>query len=199
MGGNGRRRRPIRSLYRRILVVAEGKETERQYIELLGQHLRERGVMVSVKTAHGGSDPVAVVRKCVSEADKARKKQQAFDQYVCLVDVDTHAHLDDAVALAQKNDVVLIVTNLKFEVWLLWHVEDSISTKTSKELDELVIKHGLVKKDNPKHLTVKFPIDKWTDADTIARRADPDLASCRKGADPSSAMPVLVEILRGQS
>jgi hypothetical protein len=182
-----------------VLVVAEGKETERQYVELLGQHLRERGVMVSVKTAHGGSDPVAVIKKCISERENAKQKRQAYDRCVCLVDVDAHAHLDGALALAKENDVLVIVSNLKFEVWLLWHVDDSVGVKTSKELDDLVKKHGLVRKDNSKHLSVKFPIDKWSDADAVARRADPNLASCRRGASPSSAMPVLLDILRGKS
>lgn len=196
-GRQGRSSRPKRTQYRRVLVATEGKETERQYVESLVQTLRSGGVAVSVTTAHGDSDPVSVVKKCIQVRDDEKKKRETFDQCVCLVDVDTHAHLDEAITLAEKNGIQILVSNLKFEIWLLWHVDDSAGEKTSKQLDGLMEKHSLFQKK--KHLSAKLPINNVDQAVAVARRVDPDLAACRKGANPSSAMPVLVDILRGSS
>lgn len=189
--------RPTRLESRRVLVATEGEVTERQYVETLVQALRSGGVAVSVATAHGDPDPVSVVTKCIQERDAQKKKGKAFDQCVCLIDVDDHAHLAEAITLAEQNGIQMLVSNVKFELWLLWHVDASTGAKTSKQLDQLMVKHGLFQKK--KHLSAKFPIGKVDHAVTVARRADPDLAACRKGKNPSSAMPVLVEILRGNS
>lgn len=197
-GRHGRSRRPKRPRYRRVLVATEGKETERQYVESLVQTMRSGGVAVSVTTAHGDSDPVSVVKKCIQvRDDEKRKKRETFDECVCLVDVDTHAHLDEAITLAERKGIQVVVSNLKFEIWLLWHVNDSAGEMTSKQLDDLMDKRSLFQKK--KHLSAKFPIENVDRAVAVARRADPDLAACRKGANPSSAMPVLVDILRGTS
>lgn len=89
----------------------------------------------------------------------------------------------------------MLISNLKFEVWLRWHVEESRSVLTSDRLDQLVSKLGLLQ---GKALTPKFPIESVHAACTVALKADPDLAACRKGPDPSTAMPLLVDLLRGQ-
>ncbi|GAA4685092.1 RloB family protein [Frondihabitans cladoniiphilus] len=192
----GRSGRQKRQTYRRILVASEGEITERQYVERLSQILRTKGVNVSVTPVHGASDPVSVVEKCMEEREREkRSRREPFDHCVCLVDVDTHAHLEDAIDLASANGIQLIITNLKFEVWLLWHVSDSLGERTSKELDALTKTHSLFHKD--KHLAVDFPFDGVDRATKNAYSADPNLAANRKGPDPSSAMPVLVQLMRG--
>lgn len=195
-GQRSRSQRPRRHVYRRILVVSEGEVTERQYVERFGQVLRTNGANVSVITAHAGSDPVSVVEKCIEKRKEERySKREGFDHCVCLVDVDSHAHLDDAIALAHSNDITVIVTNVKFEQWLLWHVSDSLGEKTSQELDELMIKHSLFLKE--KHLAADFPFHGVDRAIMNARNADAGLAANRKGASPSSAFPILVQLMRG--
>ncbi|MCC8908867.1 RloB family protein [Curtobacterium sp. GD1] len=192
----GRSSRPKRQMYRRILVASEGEITEKQYVQRLSQVLRSKGVNVSVTAVHGSSDPVSVVQKCIDERDLEKEsKREPFDHCVCLVDVDTHAHLDDAITLARAHGIQLIVTNLKFEAWLLWHVSDSLGAKTSSELDALMRKHALFQKE--KHLAQEFPFDGVDRAVTNAYSADPDLAANRRGPDPSSAMPVLIQLMRG--
>ncbi len=193
--GSGRSRRPTRKLHRRILVVSEGNVTEKQYVERLAQNMRAQGVNISVKTAQADSDPVSVVRKCIEKRNEATKQREPYDQCVCLVDVDNHARLDEAVNLAQRNEIQMLISNVKFEIWLLWHANDSIGAKSSKQLDELIAEHGLFQKK--KHLSAKFPFHKVDQALDVAHRADPDLSACRKGTNPSSAMPVLINIMRG--
>ncbi|WP_175413831.1 RloB family protein [Rhodococcus erythropolis] len=190
-----RRRRSPRNLVKRILVVSEGEQTEPQYVERLASFLRSKESSTHVKWVGVGKDPLKVVRKCIELREDAANKEKGYDICVSLVDVDQHALLDAACALARKEQIYLLVTNLKFEMWLRWHVEDSRSVLNSSKLDELVTKLGIIK---GKALPASFPIEKVDAACNVARIADPNLDICRVGPDPSSSMPVLVDLLRGE-
>lgn len=136
-----------------------------------------------------------VVKKCVELRDSAKRDGKAYDQCLCLVDFDQHTTLAEAAGVARREGVAFLVSRLKFEVWLLWHVSDSCSAKTTKQLDELVARNKLLEKG--KHLSPRFPIEKVGEA--RAQAADPALCTGRVGPDPSSAMPVLVRLLNGES
>ncbi len=189
----GRRPRPRRNLARRVLVVAEGTHTERQYVERLNGYLRARGATASAKSIGVGADPMRVVRKCVATRDEDARRGKGYDICVCLVDVDEHAKLTEACAYAAKESILLLVTNLKFEVWLRWHAEEKRSVLNSVELDRLAERLGLLAN---KALAPTFPIHGVEQACTIARSVDPDLAAGRVGPDPSSALPIFVDLLR---
>lgn len=190
----GRRRRPTRELTRRILVVTEGTMTEPQYVERLDGFLRSKGATAVVKRVGVGRDPLKVVRKCIELRDKARD-EGSFDTCVCLVDVDQHATLSAACELAARESILLLVSNLKFEVWLRWHAEDRRSVLSSSQLDERVEGLGVIKN---KALPPSFPIDQVHVACQVARAADPGMAAGRVGPDPSSAMPLLVDLLSSE-
>lgn len=193
-----RTRRPVHSEGRRILVVAEGEVTEPQYVQRLSAYLRTRGVTATVKTIGTGQDPVKVVKKCVElrETEVARKgREYAYDFSVCLVDVDRHAHLHDACKLARDEGILLLVSNLKFEVWLRWHKEHKDAVLSSEELNTVVTKLGLVDR---KKLVATFPFHTVDDACAYARKLDPEMAPGRVGPDPSSAMPILIDLMKGQ-
>ncbi len=133
-----------------------------------------------------------MVRKCIEIRDAAAHTDKAYDDCVCLVDVDRHTTLSDACTLANRESILMLVSNLKFEVWLRWHVEDKCSALNSSQLDELTTNRGLV---TNKRLAATFPLDAVSTACATALRADPDLRAGRKGPDPSSAMPVLVKLM----
>ncbi|TWJ07597.1 RloB-like protein [Stackebrandtia albiflava] len=189
------RARPRRQPAQRILVVTEGTRTEPQYVEGLNRHLRSAGATAIVKPVGVGKDPAAVVRKCMEIRDKAVSDEKEYDICVCLVDVDRHEALRTACRLADSESILLLASNLKFEAWLRWHVEDKRSALSSGQLDDLLAKLGLVTK---KMLAPRFPFHAVQGACEIARRADPDLAAGRIGPDPSSAMPILVDLMSGR-
>lgn len=186
--------RPRRQPARRILVVTEGTRTEPQYVERLNAFLRSHRTTTVVKTVAVGKDPLKVVEKCIEVRDEAKKDGKDYDASVCLVDVDTHSALPDAALLAARKSILLLVSNLKFEVWLRWHAEDRRGTLTSSQLDELVSKLGLVK---DKKLSASFPFHEVHTACKIARSVDSDLRASRVGPDPSSAMPILIDLMLG--
>lgn len=196
MAGRQRRRyaRPHRQPARRILVVTEGTRTEPQYVDGLDRYLRSKGATTHVKPVPVGKDPLKVVQKCVEKRDEAAQNDKEYDDCVCLVDVDEHQTLPAAIRLAQREGIRLLISNLKFEAWLWWHAEDKRSALTSTQLDELVAKLGLVK---GKILPPSFPFHQVYEACKTARAIDPDLKAGRKGPDPSSAMPILIELMQG--
>lgn len=194
----GGRRRQVskRSLARRILVVTEGTCTEPQYVERLGSYLRSRGSTVLVKPVAVGKDPLKVVQKCIEQRDADSERGKGYDDCVCLVDVDNHASLPAAIQLAKKESILLLISNLKFEVWLRWHAESKRSALSSKQLDKIVAQLELVQ---GKQLSPAFPIENVDEACAIAHQADPDLCADRQGPDPSTALPILVELMRGDT
>lgn len=192
--GHGRKGRPKRETARRILVVTEGTKTEPQYVERLNSYLRSRASTAIVKPVGVGRDPLHVVRKCVELRDAAENGEKAYDVCVCLVDVDRHTKLTDATVLAEQESILLLISNLKFEAWLRWHAEEKRSPLTSAQLDRQAEKLNLVK---DKALSPRFPFDAVDRACQIARQADPELRAGRKGPNPSSAVPVLVDLMRG--
>lgn len=188
-------RRPRRQEARRVLVVTEGKATEPQYVERLNSFLRGRGVTASVRTVGVGKDPLKVVQRCIEIRDKEAAKKKGFDSCVCLVDVDEHATLPDAIVLADAEGIMVLVSNAKFEIWLYWHIENKRPKLSAKQLDDLMAKHDLVQ---GKALSTGFPFANVDDACKTAREADPGLRSGRIGPVSSSALPLLVSLLTGQ-
>lgn len=187
-------RRPKKKLVPRILVVAEGTETEPQYIERLSSYLGPDGAFAVVTKAYGvGKDPLEVVRKCVELRDNAARRGKPYDKCVCLVDRDQHTTLESALERAASENILVIVSNLKFEVWLRWHVTASRSNLSSAQLDAAMIENQLLE---GKRLSPKFPISNVAKACEHAYSADPKLAAGRVGPNPSSAMPVLIQMMK---
>lgn len=192
---SGRTIRPRRQFARRILVVTEGTRTEPLYVEGLNRCLRSAGATAVVRSVAVGKDPMKVVQKCIDIRDKAVSEEKDYDVCVGLVDVDQHKTLPAACQLAARESILLLVSNLKFEAWLRWHVEDKRSALSTTQLDDLTAKLKLVTK---KTLAPTFPFHAVHRACETARRADPDLEPGRIGPDPSSAMPILVDLMLGR-
>lgn len=188
-----RPRRPARALKGRALVVAEGRVTEPAYVELLQQELSQRAtVSAQIVRVGVGKDPLKVVKEAVKRLEAAKDEGRPFDWCCCLVDVDRHSTLQAALTLASQHGIHVIVSNLKFERWLLWHVEDRCAADTSQHLDRRAAEAGLIV---GKALSSRFPIHAYERACVTARRADPGLAPGRIGPDPSSAVPYLIELM----
>lgn len=193
-GQRRRARRPRRDEAKRILVVTEGTRTEPQYVEELNRYLRSKGATTVVKSVSVGKDPLKVVQKCVEKREEADRRDKGYDDCVCLVDVDRHHTLVEAIQLAEREGIHLLISNLKFEVWLRWHVEKKRSPLSSAQLDAQVARLKLL---DGKLLSARFPFESIHEACAVARSADPDMAAGRIGPDPSTAMPILVDLMQG--
>ncbi len=121
--GPPRRRSPHRPLKTAVLLVCEGKETERNYFDQLKREdaIRER-FAITVQKGKGGS-PEAVAKYAVERKDNSNVK---FDEVWCVMDVEDanqRASLDKALTILQKNNIKACLSNPAFEVWLLSHFE----------------------------------------------------------------------------
>lgn len=92
----------------------------------------------------------------------------------------------------------MVVTNIKFEVWLLWHMEDSpngymSNSDINNQVKTISASRPFMIGKNNKEIHPKFPIGKYDIAIKKAQRNDPNMDFNRKGPNPSSAMPLLID------
>jgi len=118
------RRRLGRKKKRTILIVGEGRETEPNYFHGLKQlqSVRDR-YAVTIKRGGGGSR-IQIVKEAVN---RSRDPGRRYDEAWCVFDTESLGSVDavkdyqDAIVLANQNDIVVGVSNPSFEVWLLAH------------------------------------------------------------------------------
>jgi hypothetical protein len=122
-----RRRRPVREVKRRILIVCEGKVTERHYFNDLRHLMRS---LVELDLDPGGIPKTLVERavelKKAADRDAKRGKDQnlKYDVAWCVFDVDEHPYLVEAQQQARDNGIKVAISNPCFELWALLHFQD---------------------------------------------------------------------------
>ena len=136
------RQRPEKST---ILIVCEGRETERNYLDSLKREERvcEKFAITVVK-GRGGSR-----RQIVQHAvDQKNNRNQDFDAVWCVMDVehlDTQESRDDlaaAILNANHHQISLYLSNPTFEVWLLAHfIRSSLQFNDCNAVIEELNKH----------------------------------------------------------
>ncbi|UCM87544.1 RloB family protein [Streptomyces marincola] len=172
------RKRGTRGERRKILVVTEGTRTEPQYFDGLCAHVRATATqVVSVRTVGVGRDPVRGVREAEQRRAEEQRKGDPFDEVWCVVDVDEHRNLEQALALAGKRGVATAVSNPCFEIWVLWHYADCVAACTQEELRRRLKRHGFSDKNVPRN----FPYAAYPDA---LRRAESP-PRCEGNQDPN--------------
>jgi len=141
-----RRRAAFRDPLPLVLVVCEGEATEPDYIN--GFRLAQGANTVNVHVHSPGGDPKMLVESAVAmrdsaaaEAKRRRDANLAYDEVWCVFDVDGHARVDAARALAASAGIRLAVSNPCFELWLLLHLADHGAHATSAEARHLVRNH----------------------------------------------------------
>src|SRR3954454_12464759 len=106
------RRRQTRRERLRLLVVAEGEETEPEYFRGLAKFLRATGVDVQGVHVYGtGRDPLRIVNEAAGRAGLVPQNRETedYDQVWCVVDVDEHTTLEPACTLAVELGISLAV------------------------------------------------------------------------------------------
>lgn len=119
-----KRREPFREPKKCILIVAEGKQTERNYFEDLRKEWRLQ--TTEVKTVGEGATPSRVVKRAIDERDEKGEAAKSgrtvpFDEIWCVVDHDRHPDLERAKTAARKEDFKFILSVPCFEIWYLLH------------------------------------------------------------------------------
>ncbi len=119
-----RRPTPSRTVRKSVLIVCEDSKASCDYFEKFCKELNLSSVHVEVCGKECGSAPISVV-------DYAKQKKESqtstihdeYDKIFCVVDVDDHPTLADAIQKARDNDLELIISNPCFEYWYILHFE----------------------------------------------------------------------------
>ena len=113
-----------------MLVVCEGEETERQYLEKFARH--HKNARIKVEVAEDTGVPFSLVefaKKYKREIEKKAKRQMdqniAYDSVWCVFDVDEHPRIPDAKVMAAAHDISMAISNPCFELWLILHLRES--------------------------------------------------------------------------
>jgi hypothetical protein len=120
-----RQRRPKRTT---ILIVCEGKETERNYFDQMKREGWARdNLTTTVKRGKGGS------REQIAQLaiDRAAEASEPFDEVWCVMDLETQAErafCERALTNLKQNGIKPCLSNPAFEVWLLSHFQKTTGT-----------------------------------------------------------------------
>ena len=121
--GSSRRRGASRPRKTTILIICEGKETERNYFDQLKRdEPTRRHFSITVKRGKGGS------RQQIAQFAVDRKNDIGadYDQVWCVMDVEgpeTQDASQQALDLLNANSIAPALSNPAFEVWILAHFE----------------------------------------------------------------------------
>ncbi len=118
---------------KRFLIVCEGTKTEPNYFEGFQKELRTK--------AYFKIEPKGMVSlSLVKEAIRLKNEDGEYDDVWCVFDRDFKAennnqqNFNEAIRLAQRNNLNLAVSNDAFELWFLLHYEYYSSQTHRSEL-----------------------------------------------------------------
>lgn len=194
-----RRRRPFRNPVPQVLVVCEGRVTEREYLEGLRIHFANR--LVRISYVGSGAAPITLVERAVElmAAAKAEARRQAdvnlrYDEVWCVYDVDDHHHLIRARKLAEKAGVKVAISNPCIELWLLLHFADQTAYLSRADAKRLLRAHV---PGYDKHVDFQEYAAGYGDACRRATQlATRHGAIGEDGANPSTSVDALTERIR---
>ncbi|MFI7145663.1 RloB family protein [Nonomuraea sp. NPDC050022] len=184
-----------------MLVVCEGQVTEVEYFEGIRDYFRSLPVDIrSCKVIGLGRDPGSLVDYTIRERDKKEKEARAqrdaniaYDEVWCVVDVDDHKTLDQALIAARKAGINLAISPLLRAVGSL--SLRGVRRRLRPRVDQAEAQKHI--RDYDKHLGRAFPFANHEVARDRAQRADPDhCAPNRKGRNPSTNAWLIVEVIR---
>jgi len=98
-----------------ILIVCEGKNTEPSYFK------KFKLASAIIKTLGNGKNTLSLVKQAIN-----LKIQNNYEQVWCVFDKDSFPinNFNNAIALAEANDLKVAYSNQAFEYWLILHFED---------------------------------------------------------------------------
>ena len=123
---------PKQALRPQVIVVTEGEKTEPQYIyEFLRIHRAP-----NVRVEGTGFDPQGVVEKAI-ELKKSLGRGTRVDVWA-VFDRDEHLRFEEALQLAQQNDIRVAVSNPCFELWAVFHYQDHAAPIDTRNCQRLL-------------------------------------------------------------
>ena len=178
-GRGGRRSRPL------ILIVVGAARTEVSYLSGLRANLAAISVDIKLQPAPGA--PKQVVNAAL------RLRGPDFDDVWCVFDVDEF-DIIDAVALAEKEGVHVVVSNPCFELWLLLLFDDCRAHQPNCSAAMRRLKRHIPRYDKARLVFADFAAGV---PDAIKRARALENGDARPHPNPSTGMWRLAEAMMG--
>jgi RloB-like protein len=130
----------------RYLIVCEGEKTEPNYF------LKFPIQKTSVVDVRGiGANTASLVRKAIELRTQANADDVEYDQVWCVFDRDSFSakNFNEALDIANKNNIEIAYSNEAFELWYVLHfqyLDTGISRKDYKSLLTKLLGHKYSKK-----------------------------------------------------
>ena len=146
-----RQRRPARpKSYKdskpRILIVAEGKVTEREYLE--GFAGAAKNPRVRIEVVGGAGVPKTIIesakdlqRKAEKRARRERDDNLLYDKVWCVFDFDDHPDIQNAMQMARDNGMEFAMSNPCIELWLWLHFAEQPGMQHRHDMQKMMKKH----------------------------------------------------------
>ena len=117
---------------RTILLMVEG-DSEEVYFGRVARISDEYSIITKVSKDKRCED---IIRNCSEAAERLGLDED--DPRVAVFDLDVveREELDRAVALAREKRVILMASNLSFEIWLLMHMGDVSKVYTQEDYED---------------------------------------------------------------
>ena len=119
----------------RVLIVCEGLKTEPNYFKSFHMMENSGGLVFEITNAGGGINTIQVVQKAIELRDKAIGDKKPYDITWAVFDKDSFdaADFDNAIHMAESNDIRCAWSNEAFELWYIYHFENRITPMSRKE------------------------------------------------------------------
>lgn len=127
------RRKPTRQFNKIILIVCEGKKTEKNYFQRLKECLNLISISIEILPS-----PHSTPLQVINYAKQKVKEISEYDEIYCVFDRDTHKDfdkaLDEAKKIKLKNTIFeIIVSDPCFEFWILLHFTKIMPTLSTSQ------------------------------------------------------------------
>lgn len=113
-----KRKVATRKVHLNYLIVCEGERTEPNYFNALAGGRNSK--VLSVEVLGEGQSTCRLVRTAIEERDKSMIE---YDRVWVVFDKDDFNDFNEAIALAQKNDICSAWSNEAFELWYYLHFQ----------------------------------------------------------------------------
>lgn len=153
-----------------ILLITNGKQTESNYFKNITSSFTS---MFKIKVEYKNEQPDKLV-------DYAKiLSLNLYNQIWCVFDIDDtykEGHLEYAIKEANKHNINIAFSNESFEVWLLCHLTNNISTTLNrksyiKKINEILSANKINNyQKNDEELLIKHFIPKALQATEIAKK-----------------------------
>ena len=111
---------------KRILIVCEDEKSSKLYFESFkrDEKLKRHLASVDIEVVHPRDySPIGLVNEAKIKKKRAKRERNPYNEIWIVLDKDQHANIDQAMNTAHANGILVALSIICFEYWILLHFE----------------------------------------------------------------------------